>query len=147
MGVDYSGQGPILAIGDAQVTYSAPGDAGWGPFSCSGGYGGAVVYRLSDGAAAGRYVYTAEGIIPRVNTGDVIKAGQPIATFTGCIEIGWGSGSGDQPMAQVTVPEQACASGDAGCRSTWCGNNMSQLIQALGGPPGIPQGPIYGQGC
>ncbi len=146
-GVDYSGSGAILAIGDAQVTYSAAGDAGWGPFSCSGGHGGAIVYRLTDGPDQGRYVYTAEGVIPTVQQGQALKAGEPIATFTGCIEIGWASGSGDQPMAQVTVPEQACIVGDPGCHSSWCGNNMSELIQALGGPPGIPQGSIYGEGC
>ncbi len=147
MGVDYAGTGPIAALGDATVTYSESSNAGWGPFSCSGGHGGAVVYQLVDGPDRGRYVYIAEGIIPTVAVGQQVQAGERIATFTGCIEIGWASGNGDQPMAQVTIPDQACSSGDAGCHSTWCGSNISQLIQALGGPAGIPQGPIYGYGC
>ncbi|HTX09811.1 MAG TPA: 3D domain-containing protein [Solirubrobacteraceae bacterium] len=147
MGVDYTGTGPIVALGDGTVTYSQSSDAGWGPFSCSGGHGGAIVYRLADGPDSGRYVYLAEGIIPTVTDGQQLRAGEQVATFTGCIETGWGSGSGDQPMAQVTVPEQACTSGDPGCHSTWCGNNMSQLIHALGAPAGIPQGPTYGEGC
>lgn len=147
MGVDYTGTGSIVALGDATVTYSQASDSGWGPFSCSGGHGGAIVYQLTAGPDRGRYVYLAEGVIPTLTDGQHVNAGEQVATFTGCIETGWGSGNGDQPMAQVTVPEQACTSGDSGCHSTWCGNNMSQLIQALGGPPGIPQGPIYGQGC
>jgi 3D (Asp-Asp-Asp) domain-containing protein len=147
MGVDYTGSGPIVALGDATVTYAQPSNAGWGPYSCSGGHGGAVVYQLADGPDRGRYVYLAEGIIPTATDGQQVRAGEQVATFTGCIEIGWASGNADQPMAEVTVPEQACTSGDAGCRSTWCGNNMSQLIETLGGPAGIPQGPIYGEGC
>jgi len=144
MGVDYSATGPIGAIGDATVTYSQAAGTGWGPFSCSGGDGGAVVYQLTDGPDRGRYVYTAEGIIPTVTTGQHLRAGQPIATFTGCIEIGWGSGNADS--TQAAALGQECA-GDPGCRSTACGQNMSELIHALGAKPGIPQGPIYGQGC
>lgn len=145
MGVDYTGTGPIVAMGAGTVTYSQPSNAGWGPFSCTGGYGGAVVYQLSGGADRGRYVYVAEGIIPSVTAGQPLRPGQQIATFTGCIETGWGSGSGDQPQAAALGQE--CQSGDAGCHSTACGQNMSQLIHALGGPAGIPQGPIYGAGC
>jgi 3D (Asp-Asp-Asp) domain-containing protein len=145
MGVDYTGTGSIVAIGQAVVTYSQPSGAGWGPYSCTGGYGGAVVYQLTAGPDRGRSVYTAEGIIPTVTVGQRLTAGQPIATFTGCIEIGWASGQGDQPMAQALGQE--CQSGDPGCVSTACGENMSRLIAALGGPAGIPQGPIYGQGC
>lgn len=145
MGVDYTGTGPIVAMGAGTVTYSQPSNAGWGPYSCTGGYGGAVVYRLSSGADRGRYVYMAEGIIPTVSTNQTLRAGQQIATFTGCIETGWGSGAGDQPEAAALGQE--CQSGDPGCVSTACGQNMSELIHALGGPAGIPQGPISGKGC
>ena len=146
MGVDYDGAGPIDALGYGTVTYSAPDGAGWGPFSCSGGHGGAVVYRLGDGPDAGRYVYVTEGIIPLVTAGERVQAGQAIASFTGCIETGWGTGVGADPMAAALG--QACSSGDAGCVSTACGWSMSQLIQAAGGPPGIVQGGrIVGSGC
>jgi 3D (Asp-Asp-Asp) domain-containing protein len=146
MGVDYSGTGPIGAIGNATTTYAQASGTGWGPFSCSGGHGGAVVYRLTDGPDAGRHVYTTEGIIPTVAAGQTVKAGQTVATFTGCIEIGWGSGAGDG--TQAVVLGQECGGGqDPGCHSTACGENMSQLIVATGGKPGIPQGPIYGKGC
>ncbi len=88
MGVDYAGTGTIQALGDATVTYAQQGGTGWGPFSCTGGYAGAIVYRLTDGPDQGRYIYLTEGIIPTVHTGQQLTAGQPIATFTGCIEIG-----------------------------------------------------------
>jgi 3D (Asp-Asp-Asp) domain-containing protein len=145
MGVDYTGTGPIAALGAGTVTYSQPAGTGWGPYSCSGGHGGAVVYRLDAGPDRGRYIYVAEGIIRTVAAGQQLRAGQQLASFTGCIETGWASGAGDQPMAAALG--QQCSSGDAGCHSTTCGQNMSQLIRVLGGPAGIPQGPIYGQGC
>jgi 3D (Asp-Asp-Asp) domain-containing protein len=146
MGVDYTASGPIDALGDGIVTYSQAEGAGWGPYSCSGGHGGAVVYRLADGPDQGRFVYVTEGIIPAVQVGQQISGGQPVATFTGCIEIGWGTGTGDQPMAAALG--QACTGGDAGCHSTWCGLNMSQLIAATGGPAGVLQpGELVGSGC
>ena len=86
MGVDYTASGPIDALGDGIVTYSQAEGAGWGPYSCSGGHGGAVVYRLADGADQGRFVYVTEGIIPAVQVGQQVSAGEPVATFTGCIE-------------------------------------------------------------
>ncbi len=145
MGVDYSGTGPIVAMGNAIVTYSQPAGAGWGVAQCHAGYDAAVVYKLTDGPDRGRSVYVAEGIVPTVSTGQQIHAGQPVATFTGCIETGWSTGGGgDGTMAAALGQE---CSGDPGCHSTWCGENMSQLIHALGGPAGIPQGPIYGSGC
>jgi 3D (Asp-Asp-Asp) domain-containing protein len=149
MGVDYTGTGPIDAIGPGQVTLARAFDPGWSdggaPFSCAGGHAGALVYRLSSGPDRGRYIYTAEGIIPTLAAGQPVHAGEQIATFTGCIETGWGSGAGDQPMAAALG--QQCAAGDAGCHSTACGQNISQLIGALGGPAGLAQGPIFGQGC
>jgi 3D (Asp-Asp-Asp) domain-containing protein len=146
MGVDYDGTGPIDALGAGTVTYSVPGGAGWGPFSCSGGHGGAIVYRLGDGPDAGRYVYVTEGIVPLVTVGEQVQAGQPVASFTGCIETGWATGVGANTMAAELG--QACASGDPGCVSTGCGWSMSQLIEAAGGPAGIVQGGgVVGSGC
>jgi 3D (Asp-Asp-Asp) domain-containing protein len=146
MGVDYTASGPIDALGDAIVTYSQSEGTGWGPYSCSGGHGGAVVYRLADGPDQGRFVYVTEGIIPTVRAGQQINAGESVATFTGCIETGWGTGTGDQPMAAALG--QACYDGDPGCHSTACGDSMSQLIAAAGGPAGVLQpGGVVGNGC
>lgn len=157
-GVDYSGTGPIVAIGDAVVTLSEAYDPGWAagggqPFGCAGGHAGALVYRLTDGPDQGRYVYVTEGIdptVPATQNGHptVLAAGETVGTFTGCIEIGWGSGVGDQPMAQVTNPPQSCGGGgDGGCRSSWCGKNMSDLIHTYGGPAGLATSAIFGSGC
>ena len=66
-------------------------------------------------ARQGRYVYVTEGIVPTVQA-KAGQAGQPIATFTGCIETGSGWRPRREPMA--AVPGQACGSGDPGCRST-----------------------------
>jgi 3D (Asp-Asp-Asp) domain-containing protein len=146
MGVDYAGIGPIDALGDGIVTYAQAAGTGWGPFSCTGGYAGAVVYRLTDGPEEGRFVYVAEGIIPTVRGGQQLTAGEQLATFTGCIETGWATGTGDQPMAAALG--QACSDADPGCHSTGCGWNMSQLIAATGGPAGVIQpGGIVGSGC
>jgi 3D (Asp-Asp-Asp) domain-containing protein len=156
-GVDYTGTGPIVAMGDGTVTLSRQFDPGWAgangvPFSCAGGHAGAIVYRMSGGPDAGRFIYITEGLsptVPATQNGQptVVHKGEVIAQFTGCIEIGWGSGAGDQPMAQVTTPSQSCTHGDAGCHSSWCGWNMSQLIKSEGGPSGIQETPIFGDGC
>jgi hypothetical protein len=59
MGVDYSGAGPIVAIGRAKVVVA--GDRFAGPESCWGktcvpAPGAMIGYRLLDGPFAGRYV-------------------------------------------------------------------------------------------
>ncbi|MBV9310674.1 MAG: hypothetical protein JOZ73_07575, partial [Solirubrobacterales bacterium] len=65
MGVDYSGSGPILAIGKAKVVFARDHDSGpercWGR-TCAPFPGGIVVYRLLDGPFARRYVYIVENI-------------------------------------------------------------------------------------
>jgi hypothetical protein len=82
-----------------------------------------------------------------VQAGEQLQAGEQVATFTGCIETGWAQpGGGDGAMAAALG--QSCSDGDPGCRSTWCGWSMSELIQAAGGPPGIVQpGGVFGTGC
>ncbi len=142
-GVDYTASGPILAIGNATVTYSQATGAGWGPYpSCDPNHDAAVVYTLTDGPDRGRPVYTAEGIVPLVNNGQHIHAGQPVATFDGCIEIGWGAPGGGDGTEASALGQQA--PGDPGSWSTGCGASMSALIAALHGAPGILQGPIHG---
>jgi len=156
MGVDYFGNGPIEAPGDADVVASAPGNIGWGPFSCTNGYGGGVVLKLTSGQYTGRSMYVTEGIIPKVTAPGHVTAGQPIATFTGCIEVGWspatevgwspatgGGGFGEQAAALG----QQCGGSDPGCHTTFCGTDMSNFIHSTGGPKGVPQGPVFGNKC
>src|SRR6185437_10068322 len=94
-GVDFSGSGPILAIGNGTVIETNGGGWPGGPF---------MSYRLDDGPDAGKVVYVAENIRPTVAKGQKIKAGQPIATMfeggTG-IEMGWADASGTIALSQT----------------------------------------------
>jgi len=137
MGVDYDGTGPIDAIGNAHVTFA--GTHIGGGWTCSTSVNGGVVYELTDGPDQHKYVYVTEDVTPTVKAGQTVRAGQPIATFasagaSGCIETGWSSGPGPSPIAL-----QDGGFGDgSGCAAwrTAAGDNMSDLIHALGGPYG-----------
>jgi Putative peptidoglycan binding domain len=97
-GVDYHGVGPICAIGDAEIV-GAEKTHGWpgGP-SGSGIAGTYILYRLTNGRHAGRYVYVAEAVDATVSTGQHVRAGDVICTFGANaapgghpgIETGWG---------------------------------------------------------
>jgi hypothetical protein len=138
MGVDYDGQGEIDAIGDAHITLAATGiGGGW---VCSTPTNGGVVYQLDDGPDQSKWVYVAEDVIPTVNAGDTVHAGQQIATFappggTGCLEIGWAAGPGSPSPIALQDGGFQDGSGCAAWR-TAAGDNMSDLIHSLGGPYG-----------
>jgi murein DD-endopeptidase MepM/ murein hydrolase activator NlpD len=143
-GVDYADAGadPILALGDAVITYAGT-DAGW--------YGASVNYTLADGPYAGRYVYVSESVTPTVHTGDQVVAGQEIATFAEPnvhgIETGWAAGPG-LVVARASALGQQGHGGDPGDNRTYCGTNFSALLAQLGAPPGLPEGrPVVGGGC
>ena len=73
MGVDFSGTGPVYAVGDGVVT-DASGDAGGWPG------GGWITYRLSDGRDAGLMVYVAEDITPTVQVGEHVTTSTVVGT-------------------------------------------------------------------
>jgi hypothetical protein len=129
-GVDYSGSGTLTALGAGRVV--ATSGSGWpGDF---------IEYRLTSGAYAGRYVYYAEHVAPvsGLRVGESVQPGQAIATVSGGIEIGWGSGVGSQPLAQA---DGHWSSGsDAGNYATPEGRSFSALVASLGGPPGKVEG-------
>jgi hypothetical protein len=131
-GVDYSGSGTLGAIGNGKVTYVGTSGTGWP--------GAFVEYQLTDGADAGRYVYYAESISPAagLHVGQTVRAGQPIASIQGGIEIGWGSGVGTQPAAQADG--QWGGGSDANNKATADGKSFSALVAQLGGPPGKIEG-------
>ncbi len=149
MGVDYDGSGEIDAIGDAQIKFAATGiGGGW---VCNTGENGGVVYELTDGPDHGRYVYVTEDVIPSIQPGATVSAGQQIATFappggSGCLETGWASGP--SPSPEAAVRGQEAQTGDAGNNRTYCGQQMSDLLVSLGAPAGLTEGrPVVGSGC
>jgi hypothetical protein len=136
MGVDYAGSGTLAAIGRARLTYVATSGTGWP--------GAFIEYRLLGGPDAGRYVYYAEGVVPtpRLRVGQIVAAGQPIASIipyyeTG-IELGWGSGANTKTYAAAAG--QWSATDDEGDVASPAGKSFSALIAALGGRPGKVEG-------
>lgn len=94
-GVDFTGSGPIAAIGDSVVTNIM---SGW--------YKGQplVDYKLLNGPKAGQYVYVAEGINGYPSVGTHLTAGQTVANFAhgtvnDSIETGWGAAGGNGTLA------------------------------------------------
>lgn len=127
MGVDYSGYGPIYAIGDGIVLCTVNGGWPGGTF---------IVYQLTDGPASGLYVYAAEDINPDVSPGQTVTPNTVLGQIyegPDGIETGWADGSalGDT-MAAV-------AGQFDGSNSTAFGYNFSQLLESVGAPGGILQ--------
>lgn len=126
-GVDYSGYGPIYAVGDGVVLATVNGGWPGGTF---------IAYRLTDGPASGLVVYAAEDISPDVSVGQTVSSstvlGQMYEGPDG-IETGWADGS-------ALGETMAASSGQfSGANSTAFGYNFSQLLEVLGAPPGILQ--------
>ncbi|HLY50523.1 MAG TPA: hypothetical protein VKR21_15130 [Solirubrobacteraceae bacterium] len=142
LGVDYAGSGPLLALGRGRVTMASDSDSGpascWA-ISCWPG-GGIVVYRLLDGPFAGRYVYVTEHITVSVRTGQIVRAGQRIATLhAGYPWSEWGWAAGRGPEALAMADGHRCPRSDPGGWSTIDGRNMNHLLVGLGAPSGYLQ--------
>ena len=140
MGVDYSGSGPILAIGRAKVVLATDKLAGpescWGK-TCVPPPGDMIVYRLLDGPFAGKYVYVVEHITIGVKAGETVTAGERIATLhegSPNLEMGWASGRGAQTLA-VARGHQGRGI-DPGGWSSIEGRNFNSLLVWLGAPSG-----------
>jgi hypothetical protein len=142
MGVDYSGYGPILAIGEGRVVSAryVPGpESCWGR-TCAPAPGGWVVYRLLRGPFAGRYVYAVENITPVVKVGQIVHAGQGIAVLhdrSPNLEIGWAAGRKAETLAMADGHQCTCT--DPGGWSTVEGRNFNALLVWLGAPSGYRQ--------
>jgi murein DD-endopeptidase MepM/ murein hydrolase activator NlpD len=126
-GVDYSGYGPIYAIGDGVVLSTV--NSGWpgGTF---------ISYRLSDGPASGLVVYAAEDIDPSVAVGQSVTVGTVLGTMyegPDGIETGWADPSGDGVTMAMDARQFS------GANSTAFGANFSELLASLGAPPGVAQ--------
>lgn len=126
-GVDYTGYGPIFAIGDGIVTNVFNGGWPGGTF---------IVYRLTDGPADGLVVYAAEDIEPTVQINETVTSNTVIGqVYEGPdgIETGWADPSGDGTTMAADYGEFD------GANSTAFGYNFSQLLESLGAPGGILQ--------
>lgn len=126
-GVDFSGYGPIYAIGDGVVLSTV--NAGWpgGTF---------IAYRLSDGPAQGLTVYAGEDILPSVQVGQTVTAGTQIGTMyegPDGIETGWADPSGNGESMANDYGQFS------GSNSSAFGANFSSFLQSVGGPAGVIQ--------
>ena len=131
MGVDYSGAGPVLAIGSGTV-FSTSG-SGWPG-------GGFVGITLDSGRFSGLSYFIAESVRATVRVGEHVQPGQQIANMyngPSAIETGWATGQGDQPLA-LTLRQQA--PGDPGGWTSAAGLSFDRLLVSVGVPSGIPQG-------
>jgi murein DD-endopeptidase MepM/ murein hydrolase activator NlpD len=126
-GVDFSGTGPVYAIGDGVIT-SATGAAGGWPG------GGWITYKLTDGPGQGLIVYVAEDLTPTVQVGQHVSPSTVIGyMFEGGdgIEIGWAALNGLLAQSQLT---EAAEIGEADAFPTAVGLNFEDLLVSLGVP-------------
>lgn len=128
MGVDYTGSGPIYAIGNGTVANLS--NSGWpaGTF---------ISYKLDDGPAKGRYVYVAENCKPiKVHIGQKVDSNTVLCDMideSPHIEIGWAEppGAGDT----IAIHNGGYVEGKA----TASGENFNSLLVSLGAPSGTQQ--------
>jgi len=125
-GVDFTGAGPIAAVGDAEIL--AVGAPGWPE-------GGGVLYKLLDGERAGQVIFVYEGVQATVRPGQHVSAGEQIATFVpgGSIEMGFADAAGT-PLSHGEYVE--------GKETVW-GREMASFLSDLGGASGLV--PSFGQ--
>jgi murein DD-endopeptidase MepM/ murein hydrolase activator NlpD len=133
-GVDFSGAGPVYALGDGVVTNAVAYSPGW-----SGGW---ITYQLTDGPAQGLTVYLAENITPAVQVGQAVTAYTVVGNmFNGAlgIETGWSQSTGLSAESQLA---EAGGIGGLGPFPTTIGSNYDALLISVGVPPA----PNYGRG-
>ena len=125
-GVDFTGTGPIAAVGDAEIL--ATGAPGWPE-------GGGVLYRLTSGQRAGQVIFVYEGIEATVHAGQHVSAGDQIGAFIpgGSIEMGFADAAG-VPLSHAEYNE--------GDETRW-GREMASFLNSIGGASGLS--PSLGQ--
>ncbi|HVA10756.1 MAG TPA: hypothetical protein VNG32_01145, partial [Candidatus Dormibacteraeota bacterium] len=127
-GVDYSGSGPILAIGSGTVMSTT--NSGWpgGTF---------IVIKLD--AFPGKYAYVAENCQSiKVQVAQHVNAGDELCTLQNAspnLEIGWADGN----SIGNAMAHDVWSGNDSTSNYTAFGENFSQLLQKLGAPAGTIQ--------
>jgi hypothetical protein len=125
-GVDFSGAGPVYALGNGVVVSAIAYDAGW--------EGGWVTYQLTSGADEGLVVYVAEDIRPTVQVGQQVTSSTVVGNMYeggGGIETGWAQPSGGNAESQLSV---AGGINGGGPFPTMVGLNFDELLISLGVP-------------
>lgn len=143
MGVDYSGSGPVYALGPGVITEA---DNAWAGGVGDVGPGTFIVERLTAGPAAGHYAYVAENITPEVRPGQKVDTHTVIGQMTGQgagIETGWAAGPSGGTTAAMAAG-QAATGGDPGAWPTAYGDSYSKLLHSLGAPAGTMSGTPHG---
>lgn len=133
MGADFSGTGPVYAIGAGVVTEAMMTNSGWPG-------GGWITYQLTDGPAVGEVVFLAEDVVPTVQVGQKVTPQTEIGHMTGGgdgIETGWAML--DSASSESEMPEAGGIDG-GGPFPTAIGINFDNLLRALG----VPAAPNYG---
>ena len=143
-GVDYASTKPVpmYAIGNAVVTVATTKSTF---FTTRGGHSDWITYQLSDGPAAGKYIYVSEACPPLVKVGDIISTSTHICdVLPDSTEMGWAPNATGQYAA--AYPDY---SGHDGYETAY-GVNFNQLLVKLGAPSGHldsgsdPSGKILG---
>lgn len=148
MGVDYSGSGPVYALGPGVITQAAagPGSPWYGCVGCPPGEDAWITERLTSGPLAGQQVYVAEGIHPSVRPGQRVTSSTVIGQMFGGIETGFAAqgaaGAGGETAAAAAG--QQAQGADPGAVPTAYGLGYSELLHRLGAPPGAASGPPSG---
>jgi hypothetical protein len=126
-GADFSGFGPVFALGDAIVTNAQGNNYGWPG-------GGWITYQLTDGPDAGLMVYVAEDVTPDVVVGQHVTPSTVVGTMwdgTDGIETGWAMANGLSAESQAPEAEGI---GGLGPFPTRVGVNFDELLVSLGVP-------------
>ncbi|HSX45291.1 MAG TPA: hypothetical protein VLF39_04290 [Candidatus Saccharimonadales bacterium] len=132
-GVDYVAKSgtsvPVYAIGNGVVDIVSSNSTF---YTTSAGNADWVTYHLTDGPAAGKYIYIAEGCpISTISPGDKITWQTRLCDMEpDSIEMGWASGGTIQTPAASNVYIE--------CHQTAYGVNFNQLLVKLGAPTGHP---------
>jgi len=143
-GVDFTGAGPVLAIGNGTILRTSEG--GWGP-PAGPSPGTFFTYRLNDGPKAGSVVYLAEGVplVPGLKVGGSLTAGQVIGVMNGSsIETGFADPSGTHPLTQgggLTAGGAEFWSFLKSLGTKQTPTNMGGSVAASGGVSTVPTGP------
>lgn len=138
-GVDYGGAGSVYALGNGTlVNINNPGWAICSEGGCSGP--NFIVYQLSDGPAAGKYVYIAENCNPdpQLKLGQQVTSNTVLCTMVNkgpFIEMGWAE-TCSQGFCGFAAAHTVWSGNDNDQHYTDYGQNFSDLLKSLGAPPG-----------